>query len=207
VINEARLPRDVVVVGASAGGVDALIRLFGQLPGDFPAAVAVVIHRSPYFAGRLGPVLGRRSALPVVEPDDGAPVEPGRIYLAPRDQHLVVEPGVFRLNRGPRQHHTRPAIDALFVSAARAYRERVVGVVLSGGGDDGVVGAIAINVVGGLVLVQDPEEARVGHMPRTAIARDHVSAVLPLAGIAAALAGLAAGEPVEADEVTDGRVA
>jgi two-component system chemotaxis response regulator CheB len=207
VINEERLPRDVVVIGASAGGVEALIRLFAELPGDFPAAVAVVIHRSPYFAGKLGHVLGRRSALPVVEPEDGALVKPGSIYLAPRDQHVLLEAGAFRLNRGPRQHHTRPAIDPLFVSAARTYGKRVVGVILSGGGDDGVVGAIAINVVGGLVLVQDPDEARVGHMPRTAIARDHVDAVLPLAGIAAGLTSLAAGEPVEVGEVTDGRLA
>jgi two-component system chemotaxis response regulator CheB len=119
---------------------------------------------------------------------------------------MVLEDGHLQVHRGPRQHHTRPAIDPLFVSAARAYGPRVVGVILSGGGDDGIVGAISINVVRGIVMAQDPDEARIGHMPRTAIARDHVDAVLPLAGIAGALAALAAGETVDPGTL-DGKAA
>jgi two-component system chemotaxis response regulator CheB len=205
-INEARLRRDVVVVGASAGGVEALRSLFAKLPAHLPAAVCVVIHRSPYHASRLAALFGRGAALPVVEPTDGTPLETGRIYLAPRDRHMVLEDGHLGINSRPRQHHTRPAIDPLFISAARAHGPRVVGVILSGGGDDGVVGAISISVVRGLILVQDPEEARVGHMPRTAIVRDHVDAILPLAGLATALESLAHGESLDVSTL-DGRAA
>jgi two-component system chemotaxis response regulator CheB len=206
VINAERVRRDVVVVGASAGGIEALKGLFAKLPAALPAAIAVVIHRSPYYVSRLGHLLSRDSRLPVIEPVQATPLEPGRIYLAPRDRHLVLEDGRLAVDPGPRQHHTRPAIDPLFISAARAYGPRVVGVILSGGGDDGIVGAISISVVRGIVLVQDPEEARIGHMPRTAIVRDHVDAILPLAGIAAALEALAVGEPVDVD-TCDGRAA
>ncbi len=195
-VNGAR--RDIVAIGASAGGIEALIYLFSKLPPRLPAAIAVVVHRSPVFETRLPWVLGRRAGIPVLEPSDGQPFETGRIYTAPRDQHLVLEDSVVRLNRGPKEHRTRPAVDPLFRSAAQVYGPRVVGVLLSGFGDDGVSGLIAITDRGGISIVQDPGEARHSSMPRNAIAEDDVDAVLPLDGIAAALVALASGHPFEA---------
>lgn len=197
-INRERLHRDLIVIGASAGGVEALMALFAKMPADIPAAIAVVLHRSRVQETRLAAVLGRRAALPVVEPRGGETLQPGVVWLAPRDHHLVLEGGRLQLTHGPREHHTRPAIDPLFVSAARQAGSRVVGVVLSGTGDDGVRGLLAIMAAGGLCLVQDPEEARHAGMPRNALARDHVSAALSLDDLASALPALAAGDPVEA---------
>jgi two-component system chemotaxis response regulator CheB len=159
VINAARSRRDVIVIGASAGGVAALSALFAKLPRDLPAAIGVVIHRSPLVESHLPRVLGRWSALPVLEPGEGEVFAPGRIYAAPRDHHMVLDDSRLRLSRGPKEHRTRPAVDPLFRSAARAFGPRVVGVVLSGSGSDGVGGMIAIKGAGGLTLVQDPREA------------------------------------------------
>jgi two-component system, chemotaxis family, protein-glutamate methylesterase/glutaminase len=198
VLNDEGRKRDVIVIGASAGGVPTLIELFSNLRELRHSQVAVVLHRSPVFEGRLADVLGRRSALPVVEPEDGAVWEPGHIYVAPRDQHMVVDAdGVLRLNRDAKQHHTRPAVDPLFVSVARVYGPRAAGVILTGMGDDGVSGFIAISVVGGVTLVQNPAEAPHPSMPQNAIARDHVDAVLPVSEMPGVLAALAEGSSVE----------
>ncbi len=185
--------RDVVAIGASAGGIEALIALFSKLPAGLPAAIMVVIHRSPVYEGRLPAVLGRRSALPVSEPVEFEIVRAGHVYLAPRDHHLLVQAGKFRLNRGPKEHHTRPAVDPLFKSAAETYGDRVVGVLLSGGGDDGVSGLMTIKGAGGLGMVQDPEEAPHPSMPLHALLYDHVDAVLRIDDIANALVVLATG--------------
>jgi len=193
VINEPQIERDVVVLGASAGGVHALIELFEALPADLPAAVAVVLHRSPVHEGVLDRVLGRRSPLPVIEPELGDRFEPGHIYLAPRDLHLTVDGRRLWLTRGPKEHFTRPAIDTLFVSAAKAFGPRVVGVVLSGTGDDGARGLIAVTAAGGLSLVQNPREAQYPAMPRNAVAHDRVNAALTIREMAAALPQLARG--------------
>ena len=182
--------RDVMVLGASAGGVEALTALFAKLPPDFDAIVLAVIHRRPFHGHRLGSVLGRRAA----EPGTGDPVRPGVIQIAPRDQHMVVERGRIPLNRGAKQHHTWPAVDPLFASAAAEYGPRVVGVLLSGGGDDGVTGLMAIKRAGGISIAQDPSEATHASMPLSAILHDHVDAVLPIAEIASTLVALAAGE-------------
>lgn len=198
-LNIDRVRRDVIVIGASAGGVEALMRLFSELPVDLAAAIGVVLHRSPVHETRLAMVLGRRAALPVYEAGDGDPLKPRAIWLAPRDQHLLVEDGRLRLSRGPREHHTRPAIDPLFVSAAQSYGSRVVGVVLSGTGDDGVRGLIAIKAHGGLSLVQDPAEALHAGMPRNALAGDQVNAILSLDDLASTLGALALGEAVDVD--------
>ncbi len=197
-MNAERVPRDVIVVGASAGGVEALIRLFAKLPEDLPAAVAAVIHRSPLGESRLAETLGRRARLPVTDASDGARVERGRVYLAPAGLHLLLEADRFRLQRTPKVHSTRPAVDPLFHSAAAAYGPRAVGVLLSGGGDDGVSGLIAIKAAGGLSIVQHPGEAMHPWMPVNAIVFDHVDAVLPLDHIAGALLELATGRPVDA---------
>jgi two-component system chemotaxis response regulator CheB len=199
--------RDVAVVGASAGGVVALQTLFRALPDPPPGVIVVVLHRSPFFEGMLPAVLGARTAHLVLEPEQHQPVERGRIYVAPRDRHLVFDGGRFALNREPKQHHTRPAIDPLFRSAAATYGARVVGVVLTGGGDDGADGLLAIKHAGGVSIAQDPEEAPHPWMPRSAIVYDHVDLVLPVDEIATALVALARGERVPTARKRRGAVA
>jgi two-component system chemotaxis response regulator CheB len=194
VINPERSRRDVIVMGASAGGVTALRELFAKLPVDLEAAVAVVLHRSPVVESALAPVLAWRSALPLVEATDEMPLQRGTIYVAPRDQHLRIDGKTLRLSRGPKEQHTRPAIDPLFRSAAASFGARVVGVLLSGTGDDGVSGLISITAAGGITLVQDPLEAAYPHMPRSAIINDRVQAALRVADIADVLTQIARGE-------------
>ena len=201
-INEARLKRDVIVVGASAGGVQPLKDLLELLQPDLPATVAIVLHRSPYHETRLPMVLGRHALLSVHEPADRDPLLSGAVYVAPRDQHMIFEDGLVRLNRGAREHHTRPAIDPLFRSAAERYGARVVGVLLSGMGADGVSGLITIKKAGGVSLVQHPGEARFETMPCTAIAEDDVDAMLTVDELASALTALARGEAIEARRPT-----
>jgi two-component system chemotaxis response regulator CheB len=196
-INPEQLSRDVIVIGASAGGVEAVRSLLAVLPAELPAGVAIVIHRSPVFESRLPYVLGRRAHLPVREPEDGEPFRHGQVYAAPRDQHMLFEDGVFRLTRGPKEHRTRPAIDPLFRTAAESFGNRVVGVVLSGLGGDGVSGLISIATRGGLSIVQDPSEAMYPTMPKSAIADDDVDAVLFLDDIGKALSALATGETID----------
>ncbi len=195
----ARPTHDIVVVGASAGGVETLTALVGGLPPDLPAAVFVVLHLPPYSASRLSAILDRAAPLPAAHPEDGEAVVPGRIIVAPPDRHLLLRPGRVALARGPRENHARPAIDPLFRTAARAYGSRVVGVVLSGALYDGSAGLLAIQARGGVAVVQDPAEAAVGAMPRNAlrlVAADHV---LPASAIGPLLGRLAR-EPVEVRE-------
>jgi len=189
--------RDVIAVGASAGGVQALMHLLSKLPGDLPAIIGVVLHRSPYYETQLPWVLGRHTSLEVVEPHDDERLERGVVYVAPRDRHLLFDGGRARLSGGPREHMTRPAIDPLFRSAADSFGARVAGVLLTGFGGDGVPGFIAIKAAGGVSLVQDPRDAAHPTMPRRAIAEDDVDAILPLDGIAAALVALAHGRRLE----------
>jgi two-component system chemotaxis response regulator CheB len=195
-VNTQKLKRDVIVIGASAGGVEALIQLFALLPSDLSAVVAAVLHRSPVYNLKLEQVLGRRARLPVIEPAHEEPFKQGTIYLAPRDHHLTLNHQYLKLDRGPREHHTRPAVDPLFRSAAASHGQRVVGVVLTGGGDDGVSGLLGIKNAQGITIAQDPSEARVASMPCNAIIYDHVDLVLPLRDIPAVLATLAKGESV-----------
>ncbi len=196
-INGDHVARDVVVIGASAGGVLAIKDLLEALPGDLGAPVLIVLHRSPFHETRLAEVLGRHSPLVVMEPDDGASIRAGLVYVAPRDQHLVMHDGVVRLDRGPKQHRTRPAIDPLFLSAAAIYGRRVVGMLLSGMGGDGVSGLIAIKQAGGVSLVQSPLEAQFPTMPSRAIREDDVDAALTVDALARVLPVLVAGGAVE----------
>ena len=196
-INSEGIPRDVIVIGASAGGVEALMQLFSGLSADLPASIAVVIHRSPLFSLHLMQVLGRRSTLPVREPKPHETMMPGTIYLAPRDHHMLVKDNHIELSRGPKEHFTRPAVDPLFASAAAAYGPRVIGVLLTGAGDDGAAGLIAIKQHGGLALVQDPQDAKIPFMPLNALRYDHVDLIRPLSAIPTALATLARGGPVQ----------
>jgi two-component system chemotaxis response regulator CheB len=163
------------------------------LPADLAATVAVVLHRSPFAESMLAEVLQRSSRLPVSEPRHGERFAKGRIYLAPRDHHLLVEDGRLLLTRGAKEHYTRPAVDPLFRSAAQSWGPRVIGVVLTGSGDDGVSGLIAVTTAGGMSLVQDPAEAVHDSMPESAIEQDHVDGILTLDELAEALPRLVAG--------------
>lgn len=173
--------RDIVVIGTSAGGVEALMRLVAQLPRDFPAAILVVLHLSPGHRSVLPEILTRNGHLPALHPEDGATIQPGHIYVAPNDRHLVVEPGHVRVVKGPRENNHRPAVDPLFRSAARAYGPRVVGVVLTGALDCGTAGLLAVKAQGGTAVVQDPKDAFCPDMPRSALEYVAVDHCVPLA--------------------------
>jgi two-component system chemotaxis response regulator CheB len=172
----------IVVVGASAGGVEALTGRFKALAVDLPAAFLVVLHIPAHAQSELDRVLGRATTMPVTMPEDDALVEAGRIYVASPDRHLLVENGRIRVTRGPKECRMRPAVDVLFRSAAMAYGDRVIDVVLSGTLDDGTAGLWAIKDSQGLALVQDPAEASFASMPQSAI--DHVQVDL-VAGVEA----------------------
>ncbi len=196
--------RNIIVVGASAGGVEALSNLARGLPADLQAAVFVVLHTSAEGPGMLPDILGRRSSLPVSTAVDNAPIENGHIYVGRPDRHLLLEPGRMCLGRGPTENRHRPAIDPLFRSAAYAYGEKVIGVLLSGYLDDGVAGLIAIKERGGLSVVQSPEDALVSGMPLAAIENDHVDYSVPVAEMAELLADLAMGKKKSKQTVTPG---
>jgi two-component system chemotaxis response regulator CheB len=139
--------------------------------------------------------LAYRTTQTVSEPEDGEELERSRVYVAPRDRHLLMDGHRFHLDDGPKRHFARPAIDPLFESAASAHGPRVVGVILTGKGSDGVSGLRAIKAAGGISIVQDPSEASSPGMPESAICLDHVDMVLPIAEIARAMATLALGDP------------
>jgi two-component system chemotaxis response regulator CheB len=185
--------RDVVVIGASAGGIEALRRLVGRLPRDLPAAVLVVLHMSASSPSALSGILGRAGPLPSRQARDGEDLVPGEILVAPPDHHLIVEGDHVLLTVGPRENNHRPSVDALFRSAADSARERVVGVVLSGMRDDGAAGLAVIKANGGLALVQDPEDALHPGMPQSAIDNVAVDAVLRCDDLAAAITDAAWG--------------
>jgi two-component system chemotaxis response regulator CheB len=169
-----------------------------MLPRDFAAAVGVVLHRNPFYRSRLVEILGRKSALSFTEPLHGAPIVPGQVYIAPRDQHMAFDGGRILLDRGPKIHFTRPAADRLFSSAAASYGPRVVGLVLSGTGEDCLTGLVRIKARGGLALVQDPNDAEWREMPVHSISQDHVDGVYPLEELGPVLVALTRGSPVPA---------
>ncbi len=170
---------DIVVVGASAGGVEALQVLASGLPADFDAAVFVTLHIG---AGpsALDTILSVAGPLPAKRPKDGEQIERGTIYVASPDFHMLVAQGHIHLSHGPKENRTRPAINPMFRSAARNYRGRVVGVLLSGALDDGVAGLAEIKRCGGMVVVQDPETAQFPSMPSNAIKHVDVDYVVPV---------------------------
>lgn len=193
--------RDTIVIGGSAGSIDALTRILAELPAKLPASVFVVVHLSPTSTSALPSILARAAILPARHVQASEPIQPGTIYVAPPDRHLVLIDGVVTVNRGPRENRVRPAVDVLFRSAVRARGRRVIGVVLSGGLDDGAAGLALIKRSGGCALVQDPAEAPTPSMPAAAIARTAVDAILPAAAIGAAL--LAAVEEDMSDSSLD----
>ncbi|HJQ33565.1 MAG TPA: chemotaxis protein CheB [Pyrinomonadaceae bacterium] len=182
--------RDIIVVGTSAGGVEALRTLVGGLPKDFPGSVFVVMHTAPDSPGVLAQILDRWGPLPADNAHNHERIQPGRVYVAPPDRHLLLEPGRMRVTHGPRENRFRPAIDPLFRSAAQVYGPRAVGVILTGGLDDGTSGLWAIKRLGGTAVVQDPSEAFVPSMPLSALDQVEVDYTLPLAEIAPLLVRL-----------------
>jgi two-component system chemotaxis response regulator CheB len=190
---------DIIVVGASAGGVQALSQLMEGLPPDLPAAVFVALHIAPHGHSALPTILSRLGGLPACHPEDGETIQHGRIYVAPPDRHLVVEDGRVELSRKASENGHRPAVDVLFRSAARSYGPRVVGVVLTGNLDDGTAGLVMIKRFGGKAVVQDPRDADYPGMPESAIANARVDHVLPLGEIASVLRRLVHEAPDPAD--------
>jgi len=182
---------DVIVVGASAGGVEALVTLAGSMPANLPAALFLVLHIPAESPSLLPDILNRSGPLRASHPADGEAIQYGRIYIAPPDQHLLVEEGIVRVIRGPKENRHRPAIDPLFRSAARTFGTRVVGVVLTGSLDDGTAGLLAIKRRGGIAVVQDPRDALFTSMPQSAIAHVDVDHVVPLFSVGSLLVQLA----------------
>ena len=183
--------RDIIVIGASAGGVEALKVVARSLPADLPAAVFVVLHVPARGTSILPQILTRNGPLAASHPSDGEAIVPGRIYVAPPDRHMLLRDGAIRLTRGPKENGLRPAADALFLSAARSYGRRVIGAVLSGTMDDGSAGLRAIKRRGGLALIQDPDDALYPGMPLNARRVVEIDEVLPIAEVGRALDRLA----------------
>lgn len=181
----------VVVIGASAGGMDALTRLAAQLPGDFPAPIFVVHHMPADTTGAaLVQAINKSGSLVCTEAHDGEEFEGGHIYLAPTDHHLLLSKGKMLVTKGARENRSRPGIDPLFRSAAVAYRSKVVGVLLTGYLDDGTAGMTAIHRCGGVCVVQDPRDAAYPDMPQNALNRVDIDHKVPLAEMGALLVHL-----------------
>ncbi|MCW6007863.1 chemotaxis protein CheB [Micromonospora sp. CPCC 205371] len=182
---------DVVVIGASAGGVEALQSVMSRLPSDLPAAVLVVLHVPRSAPSALPRILDRAGPLPARAAVDGEPLRMGHVHVAIPDHHLLIIGGRIRLSRGPAENGHRPAIDPLFRSAARVYGPRAVGVILSGARDDGAAGLLSIARTGGTVVIQDPADALHPSMPLAALERVSSDHVVPAAKIGDLLAELA----------------
>lgn len=204
--------KDIIVIGASAGGVDALQRLCGQLPADFSGSIFIAQHLSPSARSVLPQLLDRVGPLHALSPADGQEIEPGRIYVAAPDHHMLLRAGRVLMRRGPCENRTRPAVNALFRSAAVHYGARTVGVVLTGLLDDGTEGLIAIKGTGGTSVIQDPADAEWPSMPRNALMRDHVDHALALDQLAPLLSRLVREEagptiPLPEEYMTEDRIA
>lgn len=181
---------ELVVIGTSLGGFSALKTLLGGLTRSFPLAIAVVQHRHKESGSSMSGYMQRYTTLPVHEAEDKDELLPGHVYLAPADYHLLVERGYMTLSIDEPVCFARPSIDVLFESAADAYADRVIGIILTGANRDGTNGLARIKACGGVAIVQDPITAEIGMMPQRAIAKTHVDAILPLPEIAPYLSNL-----------------
>jgi two-component system, chemotaxis family, protein-glutamate methylesterase/glutaminase len=200
----------VVVVGASAGGVESLREVVAGIPGDFQAPICVVLHIPPFVESSLPHILDRAGPLSAVSAMNGATIKPGSIYVAPADHHLLVDPkGKLAVTKGPKENRFRPSIDALFRSAAYTFGSRTIGVVLSGQLDDGTSGLWSVQRLGGITVVQEPHDARFESMPRSALEFVDVDYNVPASDIPALLVRLVGAEvrpPAPLDEELDGRM-
>jgi two-component system chemotaxis response regulator CheB len=202
-INEEHVVRDIAVVGASAGGIQAVTDLLSLLPEELSAAIGLVIHRAAS-SRNWAEMVGKYSSLPVLEPSPGDRVLPGHVYLAPADCHMTFHDGIVVLDRNAARFHSRPALNPLFNSVAMAYRSRVLGIVMTGGGSDGAEGLRNIWKNGGICLVQSPQEAQHASMPSHALAADHVSAALEIEQLANSIILLSKGSALSiADRAAD----
>jgi len=176
--------RDIVVIGASRGGVEALQGIVAALPPNLQSTLLIVLHTTPTHVSQIPAILSAAGPLPAEHGRNGARIECGHIYVAPPDHHMTVGPiGFIQLNQGPKDNYTRPAADPLFRSAASIYGSRAIGIILTGGGSDGTKGLIAIEQAGGLAIVQDPDDALDPDMPMSALLRDNPNLCLPLSEI------------------------
>jgi len=186
---------EIVALAASAGGLQALSQVLSGLPADFPAPVVVVQHLDPRHRSLMAQILGRRTPLQVKQAQGGEALEPGVVYVAPPDNHLLVDAGgTLSLSHSELVHFVRPSADLLFESVAASYGDRAIAVVLTGAGRDGAMGVEAVKKMGGATIVQDEETAEHAGMPSAAIATRRVDFVLQLDEIAPALVTLVMGE-------------
>jgi two-component system, chemotaxis family, protein-glutamate methylesterase/glutaminase len=185
--------RELVVIGASAGGVETLKRVAGGLPADLKATICVVLHIAPDSPSALAPILDRAGPLPCRPAADGQELEHGQILVAPPNRHLIVDAGCAKLTEEPPDHFHRPSVDVLFCSAALAFGSAVLGVVLSGNGHDGTAGLSAISEAGGAAIIQDPVEALFAGMPASALASVKPDAVVRSDQIARTIAAIVSG--------------
>lgn len=189
-------PFGIVAIAASAGGIGALSRVLGGLPERFPVPVVVVQHLDRRRESIIADVLGRQAQMPVSLAEDRQRAQPGRIYVAPPNYHLLVEAGgILTLTSSELVHFVRPSADLLFESVAASYGPRAIACVLTGSGSDGAMGASAIKSRGGTVIVEDPELAEFKGMPQAAVSSGAVDFILPLDEIAAVVCGLVEARP------------
>jgi len=184
---------DVVAIGASAGGLSALMEVLSPIPQDFPSSILIVQHLHPQRKSLLAPLLAQKTALHVKQAEHGEPLLPGVAYVAPPDEHLLVGPGKVQLVHSQLVHFSRPSIDLLFESVAGTYGSRCIGVVLTGSGRDGAAGIRAIKEAGGTTMVQDPGHSEFRIMPDAALATGCVDLVLPVAEIGQTMVQLCTG--------------
>lgn len=196
---------DIIVIGTSAGGVEALQTLVRHLPEDLPAAIFVVLHVARQATSVLPAILERAGSLRAIHPQSGQPIEHGMIYIAPPDHHLLIKPGFVTLSTGPYENGFRPSVNALFRTAADVYGPRVIGVVLSGLLDDGSAGLLEVKANGGLAVVQDPADAVFASMPQNAMKVVDVDYALPVAEIGDLLVQLTSDPIEEIEPMMDGK--
>ncbi|MDB9520894.1 chemotaxis protein CheB [Dolichospermum circinale CS-1225] len=179
---------DIVAVAASAGGLTALIEVLTDLPADFKAAIVIVQHLDPRHPSLMAEILSRRTVLKVISAKEGDTLTPGTVYIAPPDNHLLINgDGKVSLSQSEMVHFLRPSADLLFESVAASYQARAIAVVLTGTGTDGAMGVEAIKKMGGTVIVEDAKTAEFPGMPAAAIKTGNVDIILPLAEISLAL--------------------
>lgn len=194
----------IIVIGGSSGGFEAFKTIIKNLPPDFSAPIFIVWHMSADVSGVLPQVLNRENQILAANALDNEAIQPNRIYVAPPDRHLLVQEGRMRVTHGPKENRFRPAVDPLFRSAAYAYGNRVIGIILSGGLDDGTAGLWTVKHYGGIAIVQSPKDAEVSSMPENAIRQVKVDYVVPVADMASLIVRLSK-EPVteNADSMKD----